>query len=127
MIDGNNIKMFRTKRMITQKELARNLNVFQFYLSDIETGKIQCSPEFEYLFLSRYRGCFTEEERKMFKELASDNCKSLLDVNISNFIISNDLENIMNEIIRLNLDKRQLKILFTTTLDKAKTLKKTRS
>lgn len=127
MINGNSIRKFRNKRKITQKDFAKSLNISQANLSNIENGKTKCSSELEFLFISLYKSCFDVEERKIFRDLASDNCSSLLNINISNFIISNDLENIMDEIIKLNLDKRQLKILFNNTLDRAKTLKKTRS
>ncbi len=53
--------------------------------------------------------------------------EKLLSGDIVNFIITNDLDNIMDEIISLKLDKRVLKVLFSDTLNTAKTLKKTRS
>ena len=127
MLDGNGIKRFRKRRKMTQYDLADSLGITSSLLSNIENGKISCPREVADKFLLLYEKCFDKVDKENFKNVFPYNDIVLLDQKISSFIINNDIEIMMNQIIDMKLEKREVRMLFNNMLKHAKTLKKTRS
>jgi len=141
MLKGSYIKEFRIRKNIYLIDLAEKLGVSASQLSQIENDEINCPSIVEEKFFQIYEKLFNRVDMDVFKECYPHNGELLFDFEkielekvtdssyskINNFILNNDVNLIMEQIIDMKLEKSEIKLLFDEMLEHAKILKKERS
>ena len=116
------LKKIRKRFKLTQHGLAILLHTNDSLISLIETGKRKLPRDLYDRLINVYGDALTEDEKNQL-----DNMINKSNEKIVNFVLNNDIESMMVQLIDMKLEKQEVRLLFKDMLKQAKTLKKERS
>ena len=117
---GDVIARFRNRYRFTQDYMGKQLGVSRSTLSLVETNRCTLSNDVVNRFFSLYGNQLLNDEKLPFMQVLDS--KTI----ISNLIMNNDLVDVLCNIEKLKLSKDDITVLFNSTLEQAKQLKKQR-